>query len=298
MLDVIIVGGGPAGLDAALILGRCRRSILLIDAGRPRNAVSRGVNGFLTRDGILPGEMRRIGREQLAPYENVRLQAGEVTDARRTEDGFEVVLKDGSREKSRKLLLATGLFDDLPDIPGFRDLYGRAVFNCPYCDGWEERDRALAVYGAGDAGCGFAVEMRVWSQDIVLFTDGDTTMSAEARTRLKRNGITLREEKIAALEADGEQLRAVRLETGEAVPREALFFTHVERLGCTIIRALGCDVSAKGTVKTGPYETTNMPGLYVAGDASRRVQFAIVAAAEGAMAAFAINTELANEDFP
>jgi thioredoxin reductase len=296
MLDVVIVGGGPAGLSAALILGRCRRRVLLCDAGHPRNRVSHGVNGFLTRDGIPPEELRRIGRDDLARYPSVEVRDVEVCDADPIEGGFEVVLENGERYRTRKLLLATGLVEDLPDIPGFRHLWGRGVYNCPYCDGWENRDQALAVYGLGDSGVGLAVEMLVWSRDVVLCTDGAAHLRAKDKALLDRHGIRVFENKIALLEGD-EGLRRIVFEDGHAIERTALFYIFGQREPSPLVEKLGCELSETGVVETRSYERTNVPSLYAAGDASRRVQFAIVAAAEGAAAAFAINSELYKEDF-
>src|SRR3954447_3306285 len=200
--DVIIVGGGPAGLNAALILGRCRRRVLLVDSGKPRNAVSRGVHGFLTRDGELPSEMRRIGREQLKPYPNVELRDGDICEARCHGDGFEVLEAGGARWASRKLLVATGLLDDLPQILGFAEFYGRGVYTCPYCDGWEHRDRPIAVYGPGERCVGLALEMTLWSRDMVLLTDGPADLSRENRARLDGLGVRIVEDKVARLEAE------------------------------------------------------------------------------------------------
>src|SRR5688500_7450915 len=188
MLDVVIVGGGPAGLSAALILGRCRRRVLVCDAGNPRNRVSHGVNGFLTRDGTKPEELRALGREELTRYPDVEVRDVEVCDADREEDGFEVTLVNGERHRARKLLLATGLIEDLPDIPGFRHFWGRGTYNCCYCDGWENRDRALAVYAKGDKGVGLAVEMLIWSRDVILCTDGPADLGDEDKARLDRHG--------------------------------------------------------------------------------------------------------------
>ena len=296
--DVIIVGGGPAGLNAALILGRCRRRVLLVDSGKPRNAVSRGVHGFLTRDGELPSQMRRIGREQLEPYANVEIRDGEICEARCHGDGFEVLEAGGARLSSRKLLVATGLLDDLPEIPGFAEFYGNGVYTCPYCDGWEHRDRPIAVYGPGERCVGLALEMTLWSRDLVLLTDGPADISEANRARLDAQAIRVVEEKVAGLEGDARGLNRVRLEGAAPLAREALFLNYGEREGSDLIRMLGCALTDKGTVETGPNERTNVAGLYVAGDASRRVQFAIVAAGEGAMAAFAINNDMLKEDLP
>lgn len=301
--DVIIVGAGPAGLNAALVLGRCRRRVLVFDNGKPRNAASRALHGFLTRDGIAPTELRRIGREQIAKYESVRFIDATVVEAARADGGFWVQTSDGQGFSTRKLLLAAGVVDELPEIEGFEELYGRGVFHCPYCDGWEVRDQPLAVYGRGDdKGGGLALELLLWSRDVVLCTDGPSGLSAAYRDRLARGGIPVREERIARLQPEDESENNsfdITFEAGPALPRRALFFNTgrhqstnlAERLGCELYEEAGCRIDDTRQV-------TTVPGLYVAGDASRDVLQAVVAAAEGVEAAKAINTALLKEDLP
>lgn len=297
MYDVIIVGAGPAGLSAALVLGRCRRRVLVCDSGRPRNAASRAMHGFLTRDGINPHEFLRLSREQLQQYETVTVRDCEVTAAAcRADARFEVTIENQERLTTRKLLIATGVLDNLPDIPGFAELYGASVFHCPYCDGWEVRDEALAVYGRGARGLGLSLELTGWSRDVVLCSDGPADIDEAGRDRLRRCGIQVREERVLRLEGHEGRLTRIVFDEGEPILRHALFFTTGQTQQSALAISLGCEFNDKGTVRTGKYETTHLRGLFVAGDASRAVQWVIVAAAEGAEAAFAINTDLLSDD--
>ena len=295
--DVVIVGGGPAGLSAALMLGRCRRSVLVCDTGRPRNRASHAMHGYLSRDGINPHEFLRIAREELRRYDTVELRDVEVTAAEcKPNRGFEVTLAGGEHVRSRKLLIATGVSDNVPPLEGIVELYGRSVFHCPYCDGWEIRDRPIAVYGRGSRGLGLSLEMTAWSRDLALCTDGPSEIDAEGLASLERNGIIVREERIRRLEGRDGILERIVFESGEALERRALFFTTGQSQQSELAIRLGCEFNAKGTVRTGKYEATHLQGLFVAGDASRAVQWVVVAAAEGAEAAFAINTDLIKED--
>jgi thioredoxin reductase len=296
VVDVVIVGAGPAGLSAALMLGRCRRSVLVIDNGKPRNARSRALHGYLTRDGIAPAAFLQHARDDLAQYDTVTLVGGEAVAAKCLPTGsFSVTLGSGEEYWSHKLLLSTGVVDNLPDIPGFKEHYGTSVFHCPYCDGWELRDQPLAIYGSGARGLGVALEMTAWSSDLVLCTDGPVGIDADGVARLARNGIPIREERVARLEGEDGVLARIVFRDGAILPRRALFFSTGQYQRSDLLSRLGCEFTDKGTVRTGKYETTHLPGLYVCGDASRAVQWVIVAASEGAEAAFAINTDLIKE---
>jgi thioredoxin reductase len=296
-VDVVIVGAGPAGLSAALILGRCRRAVLICDTGHPRNAASRALHGYLTRDGVPPSELLALGRRELEQYDTVELRDVGASDAVCTEDGrFKVTFDDGAVVFSRKLLIATGVCDNLPEIDGINELYGRSVFHCPYCDGWELRDQPIAIYGKGSRGAGLSLELTAWSRDLVLCTDGPSEIETDDRDRLERNGIVVREERVLALEGRDGMLERITFASGPPLARKALFFTTGQFQRSALAIGLGCEFNEKGTVRTGKYESTHLPGLFVAGDASRAVQWVIVAAAEGAEAAFAINTDLIKED--
>ena len=295
MYDVIVVGAGPAGLSAALILGRSCRRVLVCDTGKPRNASSHAMHGFLSRDGMPPLEFLQMAREDVRRYHTVEFLDVEVTEATCIPDGrFAVRLADGTRRESRKLLIATGVVDKIPDIEGFARLYGRSVFHCPYCDGWELRDQPLAIYGRGERGVGLSLELTGWSRDLVLCTDGPSEIDGEGLARLERNGIRVRGDRVKRLEGD-DRLERIVFATGDPLERHAVFFTTGQEQQSNLATGLGCQLNDKGTVLTGKYETTHLPGLYVAGDASRAVQWVVVAAAEGAEAAFAINTDLLKE---
>lgn len=295
MYDVIIVGAGPAGLSAGLILGRCRRRVLICDAGEPRNAASHGLHGFLTRDGIHPGEFLRLGREQLEPY-GVELRNVTVANARRTGTSFEVTLSDAKLELCKKLLLATGMVDRIPQIEGIEALYGTSVFHCPYCDAWEVRDQSLAVYGSGQNALESALGLTTWSRDIVLCSDGPARLSMSDLQLLSRRGIRLCETPIYRLEGRDGILERILLASGESLSCRGMFLSSSMEQRSYLPERLGCSFTEKGGVKTFNLEQSGIAGLYVAGDASRDVQLAIVAAAEGAKAAFAMNAELRKEE--
>jgi thioredoxin reductase len=294
--DCIVVGAGPAGWSAALMLGRCRRSVVVCDAGNPRNSRSAGVHNYLTRDGIAPGEFLRLARRELGRFPSVEFREVEVLDATRSPDGFRVVCADGQQISARKLLLATGVVDELPDVPGLADFYGISIHHCPYCDAWEWKDQPVGVYGRGDDASALALALTVWTDDLVLCSDGPSELSEDHLEQLSRQGIEVREERIARLEGQGGRLQRIVFENGESLSRRALFVCCPQHQGSALARKLGCRFTSKGAVDTGSSEATDVPGLYVAGDASREAQFAIVAAAEGAEAGMAINKALLKED--
>lgn len=293
--DAIIVGGGPAGLSAALILGRCRRRVLVCDAGSPRNAASHALHGFLTRDGTAPLPLLRIGKRQLAPY-GVELRKTEVVAASRKAGRFIVQLKNGTELTCRRLVLATGVVDRLPRVEGLQELYGRSVFHCPYCDGWEVRGKPLAVYGWNKGAVGLALSLKTWSEDVVLCTDGHARLTAEQKAKLSRNHIRVRKEPVRRLEARRGVLRRIVFSRGRPISCRALFFATGQYQRSALAKGLGCEFNRKGTVKTNRFEETAVRGLYCVGDASEDVQLVIVAAAEGAKAAFAVNKGLQKED--
>lgn len=302
LYDVLIVGGGPAGLSAALVLGRCRRRVLVVDSGQPRNAAARAMHGYLSRDGIRPRELLQLGRAEVERYgvevldaevDSARgLSAGEATGCRAL---FEVVTGDNRRFRSRKLLLATGVRDILPPIVGAEKYYGHGLHHCPYCDGWEHRDGSLAAYGAGHAAVGLALSLRTWSDRVTACTGGKR-VGPKDRERLARNGIALRTERVARLDGGEDVLQRIVFESGPPLECDALFFDTEQVQRSRLPAMLGCETKKQNQIRTHDKQHTCMPGLFLAGDADGDVQFVIVAAAEGARAATAINRELQDED--
>lgn len=296
--DVAIVGGGAAGLSAAILLGRSRRHVVLFDMGTPRNQASRAVHGLLGHEGLAPSELLATARIELERYETVTLRSDLVTAITRSGSGFSVTCESGSSFRARKVLLTTGLIDDVPSLAGIERLYGRSVHHCPYCDGFEHRDQPLAVYGSGDKGAGLALMMKQWSSDVVLFTDAQATVSAEMAGRLKQKSIEICSERIASLEGteDG-VLKSICLKSGRVIERSAMFFSTGSRQRSNLSESLGCTRDDDGGVITDPVtEESSVPGVYVAGDASRDVLLVAVAIGEGAKAGVAINRSLLKED--
>lgn len=300
MWDAIIVGGGTAGLSAALVLGRARRRVLVLDGGSPRNEPAAEVHGFFTRDGISPLQLLEIGREQLAPYTSVQIRATAAVDVTHDEDGFSLRLADGSHERGQKLLLASGVVDDVPAIPGMRELWGRGVHHCPYCHGWEVRDQTLAIYARGHDALHYIRTLLGWSRDLVVCTDGASEGDAEMDRRLREWGVRVRHEPILRLEGRSGKLERVVFQSGDSLACSALFVRPAQRPRSDLAERLGCataEMMGIRSLQVDEMGQTSVAGVYAAGDVRRAAQSVMFAAADGALAAIGINTALAVQDY-
>ena len=278
--DALIVGGGPAGLSAALVLGRARKRVLLIDEGRPANAVSQGVGGLLGHDRPKPGELRARGRRQLEEHANVEISHGAVEDAERIGDMIVAELTGRRLVSAHAIVLAHGLRYDPPPLPGIGALWGRSVFHCPFCDGWEVRDLSLAVHGSGPEAARSALVVSEWSRDVVLLTDGPARLNGE-RAALERAGVRIREERVREVVGSEGWLQRIEFVDGPAEQRDAMFVRTYRGQPNDLADELGCELSAAGTIVTDADGRTDVAGIYAAGDAATE-QFRSVANAIGA----------------
>jgi thioredoxin reductase len=293
LVDVLIVGGGPAGLSAALMLGRCRRQVLVCDAGHYRNRSSYAMFGFLSRDGISPLEFLDISRKQILKYPDVEFKDTQVRDIGHHENLFKALFSNGEECLAKKIILATGIEDEIPDLPGIMDFFGTSIFLCPYCDGWEFRNKPIAVYGQGDRGPYFALLLKEWSSDIVLCTDGPIGGMPEERKKLNELNIPVIEEPVRALEGQNGKLERI-IFTNQVLTTSALFFNTPIKPNSQLAQGIGCRVNKRGEVDVDSQGCTSVPGVYAAGDASPDIKLAIIAAAEGTKTAYAVNKELMN----
>jgi thioredoxin reductase len=300
MYDVVIVGGGASGLSAALIFGRARRRVLVLDAGSPRNAPAEHSHGFLSRDGTPPDELLHLSREQIAAYPSVAFRADEAVGVTASDDRFAVTLRSSEVIETRKLLFASGVVDVLPDIPGLRELWGRGVVHCPYCHGWEVRDTAWGILGEGHLEDRVAL-FRGWASELVVLANGASSLPAEERHRLQRLGVQLEERRIAHLEPSAEGV-SVTFEGGSTRHLGAIFVAPAQAQRSPLPEALGCEL-----VEPGPFDAryvavdgvtgeTTVTGIYAAGDMTGPGQSIILASASGARAAYALNRALGLED--
>jgi thioredoxin reductase len=290
--DVAVVGGGAAGLSAALVLGRARRRVAVVDAGTPRNAPATHMHGFLSRDGMPPGDLLAAGRAEARRY------GVELVDDRVVEltGGFTLRLAGGRSLRARRLLLATGAVDELPDIPGARERWGRDFLHCPYCHGWEVRDQPLGVLGSGPASVEHAHLLREWSDDIVFFAHTYPVGDAE-RAVLAARGVEVVDGPVARFSVVRDRLQAVELEDGRVVPRSAVFARPALRpRDDRLIGSLGCEVDEGGFVRVDPTGRTSVPGIWAAGNVCNPRAQVITAAGEGSAAAITLNADLVEQD--
>ncbi len=292
--DAVVVGAGTAGLTAALYLGRARRRVLVLDGGPPRNAPAHAAYGVFTRDGTPPADLLLLARADLAAYPTVEVRGGEARDVTGTEGAFRVELTDGSAVEAHRVVLATGVVDELPDVPGVRELWGGTVFHCPYCHGWEVRDQPLGVWVDGPHALHMAVLLRGWSDDVVLFTDA--ALDADARATLAALGVPVYESPVVALESEDGVLTAVRLADGTAVPRAGLLLGAPQHERSGIPARLGCETTEFGHVRVDMMGATSVPGVFAGGDLTNAMQSVVNAAAAGATAGAGANSSLALQD--
>ncbi|BCW65521.1 thioredoxin reductase [Arthrobacter sp. NicSoilB4] len=298
--DVVIVGGGAAGLSAATTLGRALRSVLVIDSGTPRNAPAAGVHGYLSRDGMNPRELLSIGRSEVRSYGGTVID-GDAVSARRTHDGFEVVLGDARRFSGRRLLVTTGLTDGLPPIDGLREQWGKGVVHCPYCHGWEIRGQRIGVLGTGPLSVHQALLFRQWSQDVTLFLNDSVEPTDEEWDKLAARSITVVDGAVASVDAVDGVLTGLTLRQGTSFDVEALAVGTRMEARSELLESLGLtsQVHPSGAgdfIETDAMGATAVPGVYAAGNVSNLMAQVITAAAEGVMAGARINADLIEEE--
>lgn len=297
MQDVVIIGGGAAGLTAALYLGRFRRRVVLLDTGQQANRVSHAAHGFFTRDGTAPSELIRIGREQLGQYETVCLQSRSVTAITPDEGHFKVTLEDSAVLTTRKVLLATGLKDSLPPVPGIESFWGTSVFHCPYCDGWEVRDQPVAILNDGAGAVHIAKLLRVLTPDLVVCTNGGSLDEAE-RANLAAYGVRVNDTAIERIEGHEGQIETIVFVDGQRLARRAIFVRIDSAQHTPFAAQLGCAMASEFLVQVDEMGRTSVPGVYAAGDLANRMRQVAMAVTGGASAAIGINVDLIAEDLP
>jgi thioredoxin reductase len=290
--ECIVVGGGAAGLSAALVLGRARRRTLVVDAGQPSNGVVTGIGGLLGHDHRPPAELYAAGRDELAAYPSVDVRVGEVVGGRRADGGFVLDLAGGARVAGARVVLATGMDYRYPDLPGVRERWGRSVFHCPFCHGWEVRGRPLGVLGRDDAGVHRARLLRMWSDHVTLFTDGPPEFGAEEAGHLAAAGVAVDDRPVTGFRGPGDTLEAITFADGER-PCGGLLVAVTLHQRSTLAQQLGAALAAPGmlaadAVEVDPLFHTTVPGLYAAGDVTAEMPSVANVVAAGSKAAASV----------
>jgi thioredoxin reductase len=299
LFDCAIIGGGPAGLNAALVLGRARRNTLLFDNNNPRNAVTQESHGFITRDGIKPKEFREIAHKEISKYPSVTYVKKEITSIIKNNQIFELATSEKELYHSKTIIISSGLKDVLPNIENISDYYGKSLFNCPYCDGWELRDRPLIVIIDDQVqGFHFIQTIYNWSKDLIVCTNGKIFQNTEQKRLIRNMEIKLIENKIKNFVGKNGQMEKIIFENGESVDRKGGFVLPQLIQSSNFAKQLGCEYNSLGGITADSYGRTNIHGVYAAGDASiiAPAQL-IIAAAEGLRAAVGVNRDLIQKEF-
>ncbi|MEK5465355.1 NAD(P)/FAD-dependent oxidoreductase [Paenibacillus sp. FSL R7-0210] len=297
--DCVIVGGGPAGLNAALVLGRARRRVALIDNNKPRNAVTHASHGFITRDGIAPSEFRSIAYEELQSYPSVEHIKTEIHAVKKVGSEFWILDDSSESIRARKVILATGLREIFQEIDGFKELYGKSLFNCPYCDGWELRDQPLVIVAEPAAIMHVAKLMYTWSKDLLICTNGkEANLENKHVSLLESKAIRVQVQPIRSFIGENGLLHCVQFQDGTTIPRSGGFIFPQFKQSLSFVEELGLERTVSEGIQTDEAGRTSIAGLYAAGDAAYiQPSQLIYAAADGSRTAISVNLDLADEDF-
>lgn len=296
--DCIIIGGGPSGMSAALVLGRANKEIVLFDEDKPRNRVTNESHGFITRDGITPTAFKSLAKEDLLKYPSIKVDNRKVVDAQKKGKLFTIQTSDGQTFEARKILLATGLQDIFPEIQGLSDFYGKSLFTCPFCDGWELSNKKLVIISDNPEILHYVELIYNWSKDLVLCTNGKKSLDQETKTLLEKKNIKVLEDQISELAGENGELEKIIFENGDELAREGGFVPTNLVQGSNLAEKLGCEIDEKGEVVTAMFGRTNIEGVFTSGDSSTMAPAQLInAASDGNKAAIGMMRELVKEDF-
>lgn len=292
--DVIIIGGSYAGLSAAMALGRSLRRVLIIDGGEPCNRQTPFSHNFVTGDGISPAALSAAARQQVLRYDTVRFERGEVEQVRGGDNAFEVIADENRRFSARKLLFATGLRDTMPPLEGFAECWGISILHCPYCHGYEVKGKKTGILASGDGAMALARLISNWTDDIMVFTNGDPGFSPEQEAELESHGVTVEEKELSRLAHKDGKLEHIVFADGSRQALGVMYARPGFRQRCDIPGELGCEISPEGFIKVDQVQRSTVPGVYAAGDNSNPMRAVSVAVASGTMAGAMLNNELIN----
>ena len=297
IFDVIIIGGSYSGLAAGMALGRALRKVLIIDSGKPCNAQTPHSHNFLTQDGQAPGEIAAKAKEQVEKYETVKFYSGKATNGIQIESGFQIKTEAGDIFTAKKLLFASGVKDVMPDIEGFAECWGISVIHCPYCHGYEVRNEKTAIFGNGDYGFEFSRMINNWTKELLLFTNGKSTLTAEQTEKLEHHSIQIIETEIDRFEHTNGQIERALFKDGSAISLKAIYAKPPFVQHCNIPSTLGCELTEQGYIQIDAFQKTTVHGVFACGDNTTPMRSVANVVAMGTLSGVMISKEIIGEEF-
>lgn len=297
LLDCAIIGGGPAGLSAALVVGRGRKQVIVFDDELPRNRVTQKSHGFITNDGMTPFEIRQAGEADLQNYPHIQIKRSRIIEVQNNEENFSLLTQEGERFETKKIILATGLKDILPEMKGIHEVYGKTLFSCPFCDGWELKDRPLALIAENPRALHMAKLLSNWTKDLIVFTNGKQVFAEEEKALLSAHSIQVIDEPIMSIHHENGQMHSLHLANGETVNREGGFVASEFKQSAPFAETLGCQMTKNGGIETDILGRTTVSGVFACGDNLGGPAQLVLAAAAGSQAGMGVIHELVQEEF-